>query len=342
MLVPTRHSDTKDYRYGFQGQEKDDEIKGEGNSYDYGARLYEPRIGRWFSVDPVFVKYPYESNYVSFGNNPILFIDVDGRDIIVYLSNGKALNYTPGMKVPSDKFGKAVVQALNRVHSTGEGEIVVKALTNSNKTYHIKEAGNLFATTPREKEKKDNTAVYLGKNGEKDDLFNKAVNKGSYSNAEKIISGTQDVLIKVYFGNYDIAWKYEGKDPDGVKTNFELALGHELFHGYQFEIGSLNKNFTKAFNSKTGNVPILEAQAVGFENYLRASLFGGTEFGNTRAHYSGNKIDDYFKKPDGIFEEIWYTLSSPAKLDVIEFKKEGKAFSTWKNYFSDKLKTSKK
>ena len=85
-----------------------------------------------------------------------------------------------------------------------------------------------------DKKKKDNTAVYLGKNGEKDDLFTKAINKGNYSNAEKIISETQNVLIKVYFGNYDVAWKYQGLDPDGVKTNFELAFGHELFHGYQF------------------------------------------------------------------------------------------------------------
>jgi len=31
MLLPNRHANTSDYRYGFQGQELDNEIKGEGN-----------------------------------------------------------------------------------------------------------------------------------------------------------------------------------------------------------------------------------------------------------------------------------------------------------------------
>jgi RHS repeat-associated protein len=39
------------YTYGFQGQEKDDEVSGEGNSYDFGARFYNSRVGRWLSVD---------------------------------------------------------------------------------------------------------------------------------------------------------------------------------------------------------------------------------------------------------------------------------------------------
>ncbi|MFK7059864.1 hypothetical protein V3Q90_06970 [Flavobacterium oreochromis] len=46
-LVPNRHGSSKPngYRYGFNGKE-DDQIKGEGNSYDFGARIYDPRIGR--------------------------------------------------------------------------------------------------------------------------------------------------------------------------------------------------------------------------------------------------------------------------------------------------------
>ncbi|MFH6996056.1 hypothetical protein [Flavobacterium sp. FlaQc-48] len=39
MLVPTRHGSSDSYRYGFQGQEKDDELKGEGNSLNYTLDL---------------------------------------------------------------------------------------------------------------------------------------------------------------------------------------------------------------------------------------------------------------------------------------------------------------
>ena len=49
-----------DYRYGYNGKEKDDEIKGEANSMDFGARVYDPRVGRWVSVDPLEREYPNE------------------------------------------------------------------------------------------------------------------------------------------------------------------------------------------------------------------------------------------------------------------------------------------
>ena len=44
---------SEDYRYGFQGQEMDDEVKGiKGSSYDFGARMYDTRLGRMFSSAP--------------------------------------------------------------------------------------------------------------------------------------------------------------------------------------------------------------------------------------------------------------------------------------------------
>jgi len=66
------------YRFGYNGKEKDDEIKGAGNSLDFGARIYDPRIGRFLSVDPWAYKYVDLSPYVYAANNPIKLIDVDG------------------------------------------------------------------------------------------------------------------------------------------------------------------------------------------------------------------------------------------------------------------------
>ncbi len=82
MLVPNRHGSSNSYRYGFQGQEKDDEIKGEGNSYDFGARMLDPRVGRWFAPDKMENSLPYFSPYIFVNNNPNIFVDPDGNFLI--------------------------------------------------------------------------------------------------------------------------------------------------------------------------------------------------------------------------------------------------------------------
>src|SRR5690554_46379 len=79
MLVPNRHQNTSRYRYGFQGQEMDNEIKGVGNSLDFGERMYDPRVGRWFTPDKKFFKQPSWSTYKAFYNNPLLYVDPDGN-----------------------------------------------------------------------------------------------------------------------------------------------------------------------------------------------------------------------------------------------------------------------
>jgi len=78
MLMPGRFSSSSDYRYGFNGYEKDDEVSGEGNSYDFGFRHYDSRVGRMKSVDPLVSSYPWQSPYVYHRNSPIAYIDYLG------------------------------------------------------------------------------------------------------------------------------------------------------------------------------------------------------------------------------------------------------------------------
>ena len=79
-LVPNRHKSTDDYRYGFQGQEKDNEIKGEGNSLNYTFRMHDPRVGRFFAIDPLFKTYSYNSPYAFSENRVIDGIDLEGSE----------------------------------------------------------------------------------------------------------------------------------------------------------------------------------------------------------------------------------------------------------------------
>ena len=77
--MPGRNYSSSSYRYGFNGREKDDEIKGSGNTYDYSARMYDPRTGRWYSVDGAASRYPSYSPYSFTGLNPIGNIERDGN-----------------------------------------------------------------------------------------------------------------------------------------------------------------------------------------------------------------------------------------------------------------------
>src|SRR6476620_5342901 len=62
VMVETRFQDEADnYRYGFNGMERDDEVKGEGNSINYTFRMHDPRVGRFFAVDPLAPQYPHNS-----------------------------------------------------------------------------------------------------------------------------------------------------------------------------------------------------------------------------------------------------------------------------------------
>jgi RHS repeat-associated protein len=91
MTMPGRNANAATYRHGFNGMEKDDEIKGSGNSYDFGARIYDPRIGRWLSLDPLMSKYAYLSPYHYTSNSPIALVDLDGKDFTYSIreENGK-------------------------------------------------------------------------------------------------------------------------------------------------------------------------------------------------------------------------------------------------------------
>jgi RHS repeat-associated protein len=85
------------YSFGFNGMEKDDEVCGAtGTSYDFGARLYGSREGRWLSLDPKASKYPNMSPYAAFGLNPLYYIDPGGETLRVASARAEDLETARG------------------------------------------------------------------------------------------------------------------------------------------------------------------------------------------------------------------------------------------------------
>jgi RHS repeat-associated protein len=122
--MPGRLYNSANYRYGFNGKENDNEIKGTGNQQDYGMRIYDPRLGKFLSVDPLAKKFPELSPYQYASNNPILCIDFDGLEGKVAIlrmvqgsgSNGQAL--VDGQIVPAGDVKGSTYQVGNTLQTS--------------------------------------------------------------------------------------------------------------------------------------------------------------------------------------------------------------------------------
>ncbi len=88
MVMPGRSFQGSDnYRYGFNGMEKDDEVKGAGNSYTVPFWQFDSRTGKRWNIDSVVKEF--ESPYATFSNNPVWFVDPSGADTTIKTSTAR-------------------------------------------------------------------------------------------------------------------------------------------------------------------------------------------------------------------------------------------------------------
>ncbi|THU32398.1 type II toxin-antitoxin system death-on-curing family toxin [Niastella caeni] len=108
------------YKFGFNGKMNDDEVKGLGNQQDYGMRIYDARIGKFLSVDPLTQDYPWYTPYQFAGNTPIQAVDLDGLEPaaagkqagdIVHEKTGQSWKWDGKTWVDNSKLQEVVVTA---------------------------------------------------------------------------------------------------------------------------------------------------------------------------------------------------------------------------------------
>ena len=130
MAMPNRTftaGNFEGYRYGFNGKEADNEVKREGNSYDYGFRMYDPRIGKFLSVDPLFKEYPWNSTYAFAENDVVRSIDLDGKEKLIIIT-----------KQNQDGSSWSLTIQLQNAGKLGEGVLLIGQTVNGKTivTYH--------------------------------------------------------------------------------------------------------------------------------------------------------------------------------------------------------------
>ena len=123
MNMPGRKysANSSSYRFGFNGKENDNEVKGSGNQQDYGLRIYDPRLGRFLSVDPLSEEYPWNSTYAFAENDVIRAIDIEGAEKYIktnYRNAAGVIYKTTIQSITNNETGKAV--DLNFHNATGK------------------------------------------------------------------------------------------------------------------------------------------------------------------------------------------------------------------------------
>jgi RHS repeat-associated protein len=105
-ILPGRNFSSNEYRYGYQGSEKDDEILGAGNLYTTQFRELDTRLLRWWGVDPKASSMPWQSPYLSMDGNPIRWTDVFGAEVDKTSSGYKEAKNRATELIPKGSKGK--------------------------------------------------------------------------------------------------------------------------------------------------------------------------------------------------------------------------------------------
>ncbi len=196
--------------------EKDDEIKGEGNSINYEARMQDTRVGRFLSVDPLTKSFPHYSPYQFAGNTPIQAIDLDGAEEYHYLAKWDKESGKIVFKLESEK---TVLKKsfLGYTWIPTEEHIVVYQNSDGETTnYEFPKLGKLIQYGPTSIAERINTPASLRKfvsdankiTYQYEESANKALDTNFLSNSAENAFTVGNALI--VYGNF---YSYQSKTP---------------------------------------------------------------------------------------------------------------------------------
>jgi RHS repeat-associated protein len=232
------------YRYGFNGMLKDEELKGSGNSYDFGARIYDPRIGRWLSPDPYELLYAPITPYAFALNSPIYFVDADGNVVVDSEGNpviiSDPVKQEDGSYTTTFKFAEGTSEAVKKAFMENGGRAIKSAIqvqTGRDQVEKaIKSKDNIHITiNPGESNSKDGHT--LGETSIPE-------TKSEYDNetGQSKLSESQDIEIILYEGSIK---KEQAKGDDAKDSQRDLisdqGLGSTLAHEIEHAVNPLDR-----------------------------------------------------------------------------------------------------
>lgn len=278
------------YRYGFNGKENDGEVKGEGNQQDYGKRIYDPRVGRFLSVDPLTKNFPFYTPYQFAGNMPIWAIDLDGAEPLRATIKEIAYSNKDNHVVITGEI-TIKVQVIN-MSSTANGDLDLSSIQSSvRQNFASQFYGTHTAPLPSAHKlnlKTKNPEIVSTYNQQYTfNITNVNIQTEIINSADKL---TNDAIVVGVVDNLHPRKNEKGKeiDPIGLTNNFnaivlveadEVKLGkmnfekgqslvnHEL--GHTFNLGHDPSSSNVMYETLSGKTQFTDAQIV---EMLRTAL----------------------------------------------------------------------
>ncbi|MGE0773082.1 MAG: DUF6443 domain-containing protein [Cyclobacteriaceae bacterium] len=251
-------------KYLYQSKEIQDGL--DLDTYDFGARMYDPSDGRWWSPDPLAEKFYSMSPYVAMANNPIRYIDPNGMEFTEAAwawVNRLVADINSRQERNNEKIGE-------KREALAAGGLSEKQTNRLNRQIGRLESNNQAL---------EETRGEIGTMAASSQVYN--VVESSSLNENGPISGMGNTVAATSFnfgtGAVDIT----------ISSNAGLGLfAHELKHGYQFETGQISLGSQGRLGA-----PFLLDKHDEVAGYQRQALFGSSEPGANGV----NSLPDRYK-----------------------------------------------